>query len=69
MREKPIDVIGTTSAGHHIERRLTTDRDGRFEVSVPDGRYRIETDYPNVSAVAVVRGGQTVRVRLSASFI
>jgi hypothetical protein len=65
VKDAPILVTGTTRGGKRIERRLTTDQDGRFTVQLPAGKYKVENGvYPNVRTSVVVRAGDTAHARL-----
>jgi hypothetical protein len=66
VRDAPILVTGTTTDGRHVRRGPTTDKDGRFVVRLPPGKYEVENGiYLNVTGSAVVRAGTTSHVRLT----
>jgi hypothetical protein len=63
----PLVVTGTTTAGAHVLRRLTSDRAGRFTLNLPPGAYTITavigSDEPH--AKIAVRPGHPVRTLIS----
>jgi hypothetical protein len=65
VKDAPILVTGTASDGKHVERRLTTDQEGRFTLQLPPGKYKIENGvYTYVTGSVVVAAGETAHARL-----
>jgi hypothetical protein len=65
VQDAPILVTGTTTDGRHVRRGPTTDKDGRFVVRLPPGRYKVENGiYLNITGSATVEAGKTSHVKL-----
>jgi hypothetical protein len=63
----PIRVAGTTAGGEHLARELTADRNGRFRLHLPPGRYHITAIFPGWRghAQVTVKWGHPVGIRLT----